>query len=84
MGEFAYDIFGELKLQQYAAPSWNKLSGIAKRYTIGELRVKYLEFELCDDDWKATYFASAKYNNWTKTHLRGTNGDRIKVEKGLG
>ena len=36
-----------------------------------EMRVKFPEFALCENDWKADYLATTHYPSWYSNHVRG-------------
>ena len=53
-----------------APSSWGKADvGVASVYR-REMRLKFFEFALCDNDWKADLLATESYPSWYTNHVK--------------
>lgn len=53
-------------------PSWGKADAEIARTYRREMRLKFPEFALCENDWKADFLATENYPSWFSTHVKGT------------
>ena len=54
-----------------APATWGKADIEILRHFRREMRVKFPEFALCENDWKADYLATMHYPSWYSNHVRG-------------
>lgn len=47
-------------------PSWKKKTKVANDYFSNSMRSKFIEFRLCEGDWKVEVFASTKFSDWNR------------------
>jgi len=64
-------IWSGLLLLNRAPTTWGKADMEILRHFYREMRVKFPEFALCENDWKADYLASTHYPSWYSNHVRG-------------
>jgi hypothetical protein len=55
-----------------APTTWGKTDLEILRHFHREMRVKFPEFALCENDWKADYLATTHYPSWYSNHIRGS------------
>jgi hypothetical protein len=60
-----------------APTTWGKADIEILRHFRREMRVKFPEFALCENDWKADYLATIHYPSWYSNHVKGV---KIKGE----
>jgi len=71
-------IWESFKTIRRAPSSWGKADAeVAQRYR-HEMRAKYPQFALCENDWKADQLATEHYPSWYNTHIKG--GVEVKEE----
>ncbi len=51
--------------------TWKKKTKFAIEFISNSLREKFLEFRLCEGDWKVEKYGSIKYSDWDKGHRTG-------------
>lgn len=54
-----------------APTTWGKADMEIFRHFRHEMRFKFPEFALCENDWKADYLATTHYPSWYSNHVRG-------------
>lgn len=64
-------IWSNLLLLNRAPTTWGKADMEVLRHFHREMRVKFPEFALCENDWKADYLATTHYPSWYSNHVRG-------------
>ncbi|KAJ7575372.1 hypothetical protein C8J56DRAFT_414153 [Mycena floridula] len=64
----ANSIFSELEQSNAAPTTWKKHSITAGKYFHNQMAVKFPEFQLCEDDWKAEQYATNIYPDWCNTN----------------
>ncbi|KAM6499665.1 hypothetical protein JOM56_005173 [Amanita muscaria] len=65
-------------------PTWTRYDTFFQDAVYKHLRVKYPEFMLCEDNWKARSFMSNWYSNWTKNLKKAAKLGAPETEKGKG
>jgi hypothetical protein len=60
-----------------APPTWGRADAEIINVFRREMRSKFFEFSLCDNDWKADLLATENYPSWYNNHIRT---DDIKAE----
>ncbi|KIL64523.1 hypothetical protein M378DRAFT_162963 [Amanita muscaria Koide BX008] len=65
-------------------PTWTRYDTYFQDAVYKHLRVKYPEFMLCEDNWKARSFMSNWYSNWTKNLKKAAKLGAPETEKGKG
>ncbi|KAM6490881.1 hypothetical protein JOM56_013675, partial [Amanita muscaria] len=65
-------------------PTWTRYDTFFQDAVYKHLRVKYPEFMLCEDNWKARSFMSNWYSNWTKNLKKAAKLGAQETEKGKG
>lgn len=60
-----------------APPTWGRADAEIAHVFRREMRLKFFEFSLCDNDWKADLLATENYPSWYNNHIRA---DDIKRE----
>jgi hypothetical protein len=58
-------------------PSWKKKTKIANDYFSNSLRSKFIEFQLCEGDYKVEVFASTKFSDWNRNSREKGNLKRM-------
>ncbi|KAM6489412.1 hypothetical protein JOM56_015129 [Amanita muscaria] len=58
-------------------PTWTRYDTFFQDAIYKHLRVKYPEFMLCEDNWKARSFMSNWYSNWTKNLKKAAKLGRL-------
>ncbi len=67
----ARSVWESLKTIRRAPLSWGKADAeVAQRYR-HEMRTKFPQFELCENDWKADQLATDHYPSWYNAHIKG-------------
>lgn len=52
---------------------WKKKTKTASEYFSNSMRSKFIEFQLCEGDWKVEIFASTKFSDWNRnSRMKGT------------
>ena len=64
-------IWSSLLLLNHAPTTWGKANMEILQHFHREMRVKFPEFGLCENDWKADYLATTHYPSWYSNHVRG-------------
>lgn len=64
-------IWSSLLLLNRVPTTWGKADMEILRHFHREMRVKFLEFALCENDWKTDYLATTHYPSWYSNHVRG-------------
>ena len=54
-----------------APSSWGKADAEVAQHYRHEMRVKFPEFTLCENDWKADQLATEHYPSWYSNHIKG-------------
>ncbi|KAM6490938.1 hypothetical protein JOM56_013642 [Amanita muscaria] len=62
-------------------PTWTRYDTIFQDAVYKHLRVKYPEFMLCEDNWKARSFMSNWYSNWMKNLKKTEKGNDSAMTK---
>jgi hypothetical protein len=73
----ARGIWVNFQIAGRAPSSWGKADAGAASYYRREMRLKFFEFALCDNDWKADLLATESYPSWYSNHIKG---DGVKGE----
>ena len=60
-----------------APPTWGRADAEITHVFRREMRSKFFEFSLCNNDWKADLLATEHYPSWYNNHIRA---DSIKAE----
>ncbi|KAF8182551.1 hypothetical protein BJ912DRAFT_1061708 [Pholiota molesta] len=47
-------------------PSWKKKTKAANDFFSNSMRSKFIEFRLCEGDWKVEVFATTKFSDWNR------------------
>ena len=55
----------------HAPTTWGKADMDILCHLHREMHVKFPEFALCENDWKADYLATTHYPSWYSNHVRG-------------
>lgn len=65
-----YEYFSVLSASLFAARedpgTWKKKTKFASEFISNSMRGKFIEFRLCDGDWKLEKYGSIKYSDWDK------------------
>jgi hypothetical protein len=64
-------IWSSLLLLHRAPTTWGKADIETSRHFHREMRVKFPELALCENDWKADYLATTHYPSWYSNHVKG-------------
>jgi uncharacterized protein (DUF2132 family) len=64
-------IWSSLLSLNRAPTTWGKADMEILRHFRREMRVKFPEFALCENDWKADHLATTHYPSWYSNHVRG-------------
>lgn len=60
-------------------PSWKKKTKLANDYFSNSMRSKFIEFRLCEGDWKVEVFASTKFSDWNRNSRERGNLKRTST-----
>jgi len=63
-----------------APTTWSKCTHEACKYILRSLHIRFLEFCLCADDWKADMFMSLNYSHWSDWPRDATSEGMVKEE----
>jgi hypothetical protein len=66
----ARGIWVNFQIAGRAPSSWGKADAGAASYYRREMRLKFFEFALCDNDWKADLLATESYPSWYSNHIK--------------
>ncbi|KIK87383.1 hypothetical protein PAXRUDRAFT_55503, partial [Paxillus rubicundulus Ve08.2h10] len=64
MARFGCILFNTLRKYGMAPDAWEKIDVYALEWFCLSIRVRFTEFRLCDNNWKAETFASIGYSGW--------------------
>ena len=64
-------IWSSLLSLNRAPTTWGKADMETLHYFRREMRVRFPEFALCENDWKADYLATTHYPSWYSNHVKG-------------
>jgi hypothetical protein len=64
-------IWSSLLSRNRAPTTWGKAEMEVLQHFRREMRVKFSEFSLCENDWKADYLATTHYPSWYSNHVKG-------------
>ena len=73
----AWAIWANFQTVGRAPPTWGRADAEIAHVFRREMRSKFSEFTLCDNDWKADLLATEHYPSWYNNHIRV---DNIKAE----
>jgi hypothetical protein len=73
----ARGIWAKIQTVGRAPPTWGRADAEIAHFFRREMRLKFFEFALCDNDWKADLIATEHYPSWYSNHVRA---DDIKTE----
>ncbi|KIJ67298.1 hypothetical protein HYDPIDRAFT_25765 [Hydnomerulius pinastri MD-312] len=68
MIRFSCLLFNTLRKYGMAPDAWEEIDFYALEWFCLSIRVRFVEFRLCDDHWKAETFASMGYSGWRHPH----------------
>ena len=76
----AWGIWVKFQIANCAPSSWGKADAGAASYYHCEMCLKFFEFVLCDNDWKADLLATESYPSWYSNHIKSNKvkGDPVK------
>ena len=63
-----------------APPSWKKRTNDAYNFVHTEMKREFIEFALCDGDWKAEIYFTTEYPRWSR-HKPGLSPDNTETKK---
>jgi hypothetical protein len=72
-------IWSSLLLLNRAPATWGKADMEIVHQFRSEMRVKFPEFALCENDWKADYLATTHYPSWYSNHVRGVSFEDVDI-----
>jgi hypothetical protein len=75
-------IWSSLLSLNRAPTTWGKADMETSCHFRHEMRVKFPEFALCENDWKADYLATTNYPSWYSNHVRGATKSEEPVDIG--
>lgn len=75
-----YKLIDLLDEQGLAKASWGPIGVVAKDWIYNELRNRFHEFELCDNNWKLEAYVTQKYPYWKRKNDKAKN-QAIKNEQ---
>ena len=58
-----------------APQTWGKANAEVAQVYRREMRTRFPEFSLCDNDWKANQLATEHYPSWYHTHVKATKSN---------
>ena len=64
-------IWSSFLIRDRAPTTWGRADMEILNHFRREMRVKFLEFALCENDWKADYLATTHYPSWYSNHVKG-------------
>jgi hypothetical protein len=75
-------VWESLKNVNRAPSSWGKANAEVAQLYRHEMRTKFPEFALCENDWKADHLATESYPSWYNNHVK--SGVEVKEEEMVG
>ncbi|KAK1235213.1 hypothetical protein PQX77_001573 [Marasmius sp. AFHP31] len=70
MTEYLFRLCAQLKINNQAPPSASKIGDDGFKYLSRSMRKKYIEFGLCEKEWKLKRFLKEKYPDFKTRHLK--------------
>jgi hypothetical protein len=71
MGQQAHELWAELYRERQDPGSWKVKTRTAADFFSNSMRIKFNEFQYCEDDWKIEAFATIKYPDFAR-YLRAS------------
>lgn len=81
---FGRILYNTLQRYEMAPRVWDDIDVYALEWFCLAMRIRCLEFRLCDDHWKAEAFASMNYGKWQQPHgatLTNSDSEMIWVRQ---
>ena len=75
--DHARKIWANFQTVGRAPSSWGKADAETASVYRREMRSKFFEFALCENDWKADFLATESYSSWYSNHIKS---NQVKAE----
>jgi hypothetical protein len=69
----AWEIWANFQTVGRSPPSWGRADAEVARHYRREMRLKFSEFALCENDWKADQLATDNYPSWYSNHVKAND-----------
>ena len=76
---FGRILYNTLLKYEMAPRAWDDIDVYALEWFCLAMRIRCLEFRLCDDHWKAEAFASMNYGKWQQPHDATLSGPYLEI-----